>query len=186
MRARTRRVIGTAATLAATVALALPTAAGATLLGGGEVVLTAQFSPGIQPLPAGCQAQSLTLNGNSQAAAFSVNGASLPGYVGPLDIGGAGSTQCADLSHESGTVTLAVTGASGLTQNSVSCPAMSGGYVRVGPAVIASLAGSCTLSGQTEPIVSLIATGAFKPTSGDGVSSTITAASFTGAFSFAP
>ena len=183
MRARTRRIIGAATTLVAVASVATLQVADATLAGGGETVLTATLSPGIPAGAAPCVAQTVVLTGAAQVIAIQQNGFDIPAYAGPVDVNGNAVTGCADIDHEFGSVTnLSVTGQSGLTQNTVSCPNLFGGYDRVGPAVLASLAGSCTVNGQLEPIVGLIAVGAFRPTKGDGVQTAITQATFTGGF----
>ena len=100
----------------------------------------AYAEPGI---PAGsCVATAFDVQLDAQTA---IVDAAIVGYVGPLQLAGSGTSACEDRSMGSGPLTLSVTGTS-LTQSTMSCPALSGSFTRVGVVFTGEVAGGCHIN----------------------------------------
>jgi hypothetical protein len=156
-----------AAALAAVPGAQAQTVAGA---GGGQFALLVNFaSPGLPTPPTLCAPISFSFFGGSQVAAFTLteNPTNVLPYVGPVSFIGTGSSGCAGDALDFGSVSLNVSGSSGLS-GSVSC-SMTGLYVRIAAATLAIPNGSCTLNGASEPTAGFVVAGTFVPCQGNGV-----------------
>jgi hypothetical protein len=150
------------------------------VVGGGVVQLTITLaSPGLAPVLAlTCAPDSFTVSGNTQVASIDV--ADQQDYIGPLAVTGSGGAPCADLERDFfGFITLSVNGSN--QTGTVSCATLSGDYVRVGAAVTVQVAGGCVVNGF-RVVITLIATGIFQPTQGDGIVTPVLQGQYTGPF----
>lgn len=175
---RRRTLAGCVVALTAAVASMLP--ASAQVAGGGAVQLTISIdAPGLAPVDAlACSPVTFSVGGNTQVAAVDVSGQT--DYVGPLAVTGSGSSSCADLERNFfGFITLSVSGSN--HTGTVSCTSLAGDYIRVGAAVTVQVAGGCVINGSAVSIT-LLASGVFEPTQGNGVTTSVTQGLYTGPF----
>jgi hypothetical protein len=125
-------------------------------------------------------------SGSGDGVVFNDNGTQ---YIGYVPINGSGSNGAACFERELfGTIN--VTAFSFYEpppiNASVSCSFTPGQYTRLGSHVLITVPGSCTINAWASGPILFVAQGEFVPTSGDGINSPVTAASFAGAFTIAP
>lgn len=175
---RRRTLAGCVVALTAAVASMLP--ASAQVAGAGAVQLTISINaPGLAPVDAlACSPVTFSVSGNTQVAAVDVSGQT--DYVGPLAVTGSGSSNCADVERNFfGFLNLSVNGSN--HTGSVSCTNLAGDYIRVGAAVTVQVAGGCAIN-AANPTITLLASGIFQPTQGNGVTTWVTQGQYTGPF----
>lgn len=162
---------------------ALPGPAQAANVGGGAVTGSVSFSaPGVPPAGQTCIATLFTLKGASHAAVLNT---ALSAFVGPVSFDGHGGSACENASSGTGTLTLTAQG-TGPTESRLSCPTLSGIYLRAGAHVTAVLSGNCSINGLPS-MVNFAATVEFHPdTPGAGVTTNVMTATFAGDFVVAP
>lgn len=178
-----------AAVLAA--GLAAPAPAGANIEAGtGNIEGTVTIGqPGIQ--------SALSLNCNGISWGYSPSGVQLgvaattgEGFVGGMAFSASGGTSSSCESIDVGVGTLNIGLATGVPLNGVfhmtaSCVNMPGAYNRLGTIVLLTVrSASCEIDGTPEA-VQAYAVGQLTPTSGDGVTSAITSANFSGVWAIA-
>ena len=157
------------------------TVAGAPDAGGGAVSGSVSFSEPIPAVGQSCAPTSFSLTGNSVASVISFAQSE---YTGPINFTGSGGSSCETAASGAGSLDLSVQGL-GVTGTTLSCPALSGSYSRVGSDVTVTVDGLCTLNGTETDPVSLAAKVEFAPASG-GVGQPVTTATFDGAFAVSP
>lgn len=177
--------------MSAVVCLALvPASAMARNVGAGEMDGGAHFNtpvPSIMQQAGGteCVSTTFSLVGRSVGAAQAT---SINGYVGQLSVGGDGASGCETASGGSGSITrltiTSTTAANG--EPFVSCPGLSGTYLRAASAVVAIVTGSCTINKKPDNFVTAVFHGEFVPAEGQGFDEPITDATFAGAYTFLP
>lgn len=134
-------------------------------------------SSGIPPGP--CVPTEFEMDARSEAA---VVDAAITGFVGELDIDGAGSAPCEDLMVGAGELTLDVSGV-GPTNSTLSCPHLSGSFLRIGTSFTAELTGECEINEfATGPTTWSIAAQIASDEVGGGVTTSIRQATLAGSF----
>lgn len=190
------------AALLAVAVIGPATATASQNVGSGAVTGSLAFaSPGVPPAGQPCTATSFTLSGMSTNFVYNTV---IMGYLGNVNISGAGGSACEGTSGGSGSLTLTDVRGTGTTGSRIECanPTLSpptkltGGYTRTGTDVEAVVGGTCTINGYSAPVLFSFH-GAFEP-SGFGVGGTppsltapglnapITQAMFQGAFVVEP
>lgn len=179
---RAARLLGIAAVLGTLLWSPSEVQAAGSNVGGGAFEGTVNFSAGVPAT--GCRTTSFSLNGTVAGVVLNTV---LTGHAGTATIwGGGGSTTCESASTGIGTLSIGVNGV-GPTGSRLTCGSLSGGYIRVGPEVVVSLNGSCTVNNFPAGDVLFLASSAFVPTNvGGGVTTDVTTAAFAGTFVVVP
>jgi len=154
-RYRRSRLSAIAVAMASVLFISAPTAASAALatnFGAGTLEGTLNFRPAVPPLNTPCQLVTFTFRMKAVAVLGTSTGNQFAGVIGlvvvplhPLfsggmDITGSGFSRCENATVGGGTITVNAFSARNLvTQNTVLCTAMTGGYVRTGTDVNAEV-----------------------------------------------
>jgi hypothetical protein len=179
-----RGIYPLAATVLGAILIAPGVAAAANNIGGGTATGTVHFTQPVPPLGQTCAPTSFTLSGGTDTFTLTtvdLTGIDVSGYGGYLTFSGSGSSGCESAEQGSGSLTISAKG-----DDSVSCPTLTGTYIRLLSHVDYTAAGGCTINGVPAQI-SFTFQGEFAPTNnGGGVTAPITDATFAGAVAVFP
>lgn len=167
--------------------LAVPTAADAgTNLGGGTI--QGSVFLGGSGIPTGSEPCEPTtfLFGPDSKATGSVFNTVITGHVGDITLTGGGGSACENALTSAGTTITVTADGTGPTLSRVTCPSLTGTFIRVAAAVEVNVVGDCTVNNYGTGRVRLLATSVFVPTEGDGVQTRITEGRFLGNFVVIP
>lgn len=167
--------------------VALPTAADAgTNLGSG--IIQGSVLIGGSGIPTGselCEPTTFLLGPDSKATGAVFNTV-ITGHVGDITLTGGGGSACENALTSAGTTITVTADGLGPTFSRLTCPSLTGTFIRVASAVEVNVVGDCTVNNFGTGRVRLLASAAFVPTEGDGVQTRITEGSFSGNFVVIP
>lgn len=195
---RTRWAVAAVGVALGALALSAGPAGAASNVGGGVVTGTATFDADkeVPPFFQPCAPTSFTLsvdnsNNSAESATVVINTQGTE-YAGTVDLRGSGSSSCESASTGGGNLTLTTVKGTSATEGSLNCadPAtgtvLRGTYVRVYTDVSALLHGVCSINDHPSP-VTFAFHGEFLPSSaGQGITSPVSQAVFTGPFTVIP
>lgn len=134
-----------------------------------------------------CEPTTFTFDPGSAATGVVFNTV-ITGHAGGITLTGGGGSACENaLTSTLTTMTITADG-TGPTGSRVTCPLLTGAFLRVAAAVQVTVVGQCTVNNFSPPTgaVRFTAAAVFVPTQGDGVQTRITKGSFAGTFSVVP
>jgi len=180
---RMRRVLP----LVALVPLALSSPAEAANVGGGTVMGAVSFTNvgGLPPAGADCANTTFNLH-DTVAHAFILNTV-ITGYAGDVTLNGTGSGTCENATLGMGTLSLSGNGLVATTGSNISCPTLSGTYIRVLTELTTVLFGDCSVNSFPMTRVTFIAEVNFLPDNvGADLDDPVLTATFQGGFTVSP
>lgn len=134
-----------------------------------------------------CEATTFTFDPGSTATGVVFNTV-ITGHAGGITLTGSGGSACENALTATGTTMTLTADGTGPTGSRVTCPSLTGAFLRVAAAVQVNLVGQCTVNNFSPPTGAVRFTAAvtFVPTQGDGVETRIKKGSFAGTFSVVP
>ena len=181
-----RAVLAVVALAAGIAATSPPPAQAGTNLGGGAVSGSVTLAgTGIPTESELCEPTTFTFDPGSTGTGVVFNTV-ITGHAGGITLTGSGGSACENATTATGTtMTLRAEGV-GPTGSRVTCPTLTGAFIRVGPVVEVNLVGSCTVNNFGTGTVRFLAAATFVPTEGDGVQTRIKKGAFAGTFAIVP
>lgn len=171
----------------AVLSLAIAGPSHAANVGGGTIMGAVTFTNagGLPPVGAPCANTTFSLH-HVVAHAFVLNTV-ITGYAGDVTLNGSGAGTCENATLGMGTVTVTGNGLVATTGSSISCPTLTGTYIRVLTELTTVLFGNCSVNNFPMAKVTFIAEVNFLPDNlGADIDDPIFTATFQGGFTVSP